>query len=102
MDLADLSATLDRVKVLDGRDQKFKVGYISLQDHRDNKIEFRNLHVRPAVGLLADHEHRERAGSHPWTWAWIVGGCRRNGANVRNREVHHSRLVIERHRAGAR
>ena len=42
-----LSATLDRVKVLDGRDQKFKVGYIGLQHHRDNKIEFRNLRVRP-------------------------------------------------------
>ena len=42
-----LSATLDRVKVLDGRDQKFKAGYIGLQHHRDNKIEFRNLRVRP-------------------------------------------------------
>ena len=42
-----LSATLDRVKVLDGHDQKFKTGYIGLQHHRDNKIEFRNITIRP-------------------------------------------------------
>jgi hypothetical protein len=42
-----LSATLDHARVLDGHDQKFKVGYIGLQHHRDNKIEFRNISIRP-------------------------------------------------------
>jgi len=42
-----LSATLDHVKVLDGHDQKFRAGYIGLQHHRDNKIEFRNISIRP-------------------------------------------------------
>ena len=41
-----LIATLDRVKVLDGHDQKFKTGYIGLQHHRDNKIEFRHISIR--------------------------------------------------------
>jgi hypothetical protein len=42
-----LVATLDGTKVLDGRDQKFKAGYIGLQHHKDNKIEFRNIRVKP-------------------------------------------------------
>ena len=42
-----LVATLDGTKVLDGRDQKFKAGYIGLQHHKDNKIEFRNVKVKP-------------------------------------------------------
>ena len=40
-------ASLDGAKVLDGRDSKFKVGYIGLQHHKDNKIEFRNIEVQP-------------------------------------------------------
>ena len=52
-----LSATLDRVRVVDGHDQKFKVGYIGLQHHRDNKIESRNITIRPLYVLLADDEH---------------------------------------------
>jgi len=42
-----LMATLDGTKVLDGRDQKFKAGYIGLQHHKDNEIEFRNVKVKP-------------------------------------------------------
>ena len=42
-----LVATLDGTKVLDGRDSKFKVGYIGFQHHKDNKIEFRNIKVKP-------------------------------------------------------
>jgi Domain of Unknown Function (DUF1080) len=42
-----LVATLDGTKVLDGRDAKFKAGYIGLQHHKDNKIEFRNIRVKP-------------------------------------------------------
>ena len=42
-----LVATLDGTKVLDGRDSKFKAGYIGLQHHKDNKIEFRNIRVQP-------------------------------------------------------
>ena len=41
-----LMATLDGTKVLDGRDPKFKAGYIGLQHHKDNKIEFRNIKVK--------------------------------------------------------
>jgi hypothetical protein len=41
-----LVATLDGTKVLDGRDSKFKSGYIGLQHHKDNKIEFRNISVK--------------------------------------------------------
>jgi hypothetical protein len=40
-------ATLDGTKVLDGRDPKFRAGYIGLQHHKDNKIEFRNIMVKP-------------------------------------------------------
>jgi|ERR1035437_4238298 hypothetical protein len=42
-----LVATLDGTKVLDGRDPKFKAGYIGLQHHKDNRIEFRNIKVKP-------------------------------------------------------
>ena len=42
-----LVATLDNVKVLDGHDTKFKAGYLGLQHHRDNKIEFRNVLIKP-------------------------------------------------------
>jgi hypothetical protein len=42
-----LVATLDNVKVLDGHDTKFTAGYIGLQHHRGNKIEFRNVLIRP-------------------------------------------------------
>ena len=42
-----LTSMLDNVKVLDGHDRKFKAGYIGLQHHRDNKIEFRNVLIRP-------------------------------------------------------
>ena len=41
-----LVATLDGTKVLDGRDPKFKAGYIGLQHHKENKIEFRNIRVK--------------------------------------------------------
>jgi hypothetical protein len=40
-------ATLDGTKVLDGRDAKYRAGYIGLQHHKDNKIEFRNIMVKP-------------------------------------------------------
>lgn len=42
-----LVAMLDGTKVLDGRNSKFKMGYIGLQHHKDNKIEFRNIKVKP-------------------------------------------------------
>ncbi len=40
-------AKLDGKKVLDGRDAKFKSGYIGLQHHKNNKIEFRNVTLQP-------------------------------------------------------
>ena len=40
-------AKLDGKVVLDGRDSKIKSGYLGLQHHKDNKIEFRNLRVKP-------------------------------------------------------
>lgn len=42
-----LTASLDGVKVLDGRDSQLKSGYIGLQHHKDSKIEFRNVVIRP-------------------------------------------------------
>lgn len=41
-----ITAKLDGTKVLDGRDAKFTWGFIGLQHHKDNKIEFRNLRVK--------------------------------------------------------
>jgi len=41
-------ATLDGVKVLDGRHSKFTHGYIGLQHHKNNRIEFRGIAVRTA------------------------------------------------------
>ena len=41
-------AMLDGVKVLDGRDSTFKNGYIGLQHHKSNRIEFRGIAVKPA------------------------------------------------------
>ena len=41
-----LTATLNVVKVLDGRDSQLKAGYIGLQHHKDNKIEFRDVMIR--------------------------------------------------------
>ena len=41
-----LTATLNGVKVLDGRDSQLKAGYIGLQHHKDNKIEFRDVMIR--------------------------------------------------------
>jgi hypothetical protein len=38
-------ATLDGVKVLDGRDATFKRGYIGLQHHKNNRIEFRDVSI---------------------------------------------------------
>jgi hypothetical protein len=43
-------AILDGAKVLDGRDSKFKRGYIGLQHHKDNRIEFRDITVKPVTG----------------------------------------------------
>jgi hypothetical protein len=45
-----LTAALDGVKVLDGHDSQLKSGYIGLQHHKDNKIEFRNVVIRPILG----------------------------------------------------
>jgi len=42
-------AMLDGVKVLDGRDPTFKNGYIGLQHHKNNTIEFRGIAVKPAT-----------------------------------------------------
>lgn len=42
-----LVATLDGMKVLDGHDKTFTRGYIGLQHHRGNKIEFRRILVLP-------------------------------------------------------
>jgi hypothetical protein len=33
-------------------DSKFKLGYIGLQHHRDNKIEFRNIKVKPLTEIM--------------------------------------------------
>ena len=41
-----LTATLDGTRVLDGHDSKFKAGYVGLQHHRGNKIEFRAIRIR--------------------------------------------------------
>lgn len=41
-------ATLDGVKVLDGRHSKFTRGYIGLQHHKNNRIEFRDIAVKTA------------------------------------------------------
>ena len=41
-----LIATLDGTKVLDGRDEKFKTGYIGLQHHKDSAIAFRHISIR--------------------------------------------------------
>jgi hypothetical protein len=41
-----VTAMLDGAKVLDGHHAKFKVGYIGLQHHKDNKIEFRNINLK--------------------------------------------------------
>jgi hypothetical protein len=40
-----ITATLDGQKVLDGRNSQFKSGFIGLQHHQDNKIEFRNIEI---------------------------------------------------------
>ena len=42
-------ATLDGVKVLDGRHAKFTRGYIGLQHHKDNRIEFRGITVKASA-----------------------------------------------------
>ncbi len=42
-----LLATLDGTKVLDGHDSRFKSGFIGLQHHKGNKIEFRRIEVKP-------------------------------------------------------
>jgi hypothetical protein len=52
-------ATLDGTKVLDGRDAKFKAGYIGLQHHKDNKIEFRNIRVKALAKLNQDVATRD-------------------------------------------
>lgn len=41
-----ITAKLDGTKVLDGRDSKFTSGFIGLQHHKDNKIEFRNINIK--------------------------------------------------------
>jgi 3-keto-disaccharide hydrolase len=38
---------LDGDKVLDGKDSKFSSGHVGLQYHRDSKIEFRNIKLKP-------------------------------------------------------
>ena len=42
-------AILDGVKVLDGRHAKFRRGYIGLQHHTDNRIEFRGISVKASA-----------------------------------------------------
>ena len=42
-----ITATLDGVKVLDGRHPTFKTGYIGLQHHKDARIEFRDIRIQP-------------------------------------------------------
>lgn len=42
-----LLAKLDGVTVLDGHDSKFRDGHIGLQHHQGNRIEFRNIEIRP-------------------------------------------------------
>ena len=42
-------AILDGVKVLDGRHSKFTRGYIGLQHHKDNRIEFRGITVKTSA-----------------------------------------------------
>lgn len=38
--------SLDGDKILDGKNARFKSGYLGLQYHKDSKIEFRNLKLR--------------------------------------------------------
>ena len=42
-----LTASLDGVKVLGGRDGQLTSGYIGLQHHKGRKIEFRNVMIKP-------------------------------------------------------
>jgi hypothetical protein len=39
-------AKLDGTKTLDGRDAKLKSGYLGLQHHKNNKIEFRRIQIQ--------------------------------------------------------
>jgi Domain of Unknown Function (DUF1080) len=41
-----MMATLDGTKVLDGRNSKWTEGFIGLQHHQGNKIEFRNIEIQ--------------------------------------------------------
>lgn len=41
-----LAATLDGVKVLDGKDRAFSSGFIGLQHHKDMPVEYRNIKVK--------------------------------------------------------
>ena len=42
-------ATLDGIRVMDGRHTKFTRGYIGLQHHKDNRIEFRGITVKTSA-----------------------------------------------------
>jgi Domain of Unknown Function (DUF1080) len=42
-----ISATLDGQKALDGRDGRYKAGYLGLQHHKSMRIEFRNIQIKP-------------------------------------------------------
>lgn len=42
-------ASLDGVKVLEGRHSKFTRGYVGLQHHKGNRIEFRNIAIKASA-----------------------------------------------------
>ena len=52
---------LDGKKILDARDSKSRVGHVGLQYNKDNKVEFRNIKLKP-LGLKPIFNGKDLAG----------------------------------------
>ncbi len=84
-------ATLDGTKTLDGKDSRFKSGYIGLQHHKDNKVEFRNIRIKPLrVDVAAHGYHLLNVISLPGDQGWDYLGV---DPPMRNLYVSHGNQV---------
>ena len=74
-----LTATLDGVKVLDGSDARFKIGYIGLQHHKGNAIAFRDIKIQSAV---ASGRHLIRQIPVPGDYGWDYASADTEGRRL--------------------
>lgn len=82
-------ATLDGIKVLDGRDSTYTRGYIGLQHHINNRIGFRDISIKPLGPASGCHLIKKIPVPGDYGWDYLTAD-----SEGRRLCVSHEREVV--------